>query len=102
VTRSQWSKDLVKLTGQQRKNRESSEKLIWTEVDCSEALRMNIFAPLQVGELIAKGFLAPHMAGDPERIVPTEEWRFFILDDEGQALGPNFEYIALLIGKPDR
>jgi hypothetical protein len=102
VTRSQWSEDLARLTGQQRENRESSEKLVWTQIDCSEALRMNIFAQLQAGKLIAKGFLTPHTPGDPERIIPTEEWRFLILDDEGQALGPHFEYIALLIGKPDR
>jgi hypothetical protein len=103
VTRSQWSKDLARLTGQHRENRESSEKLIRTQIACDEALRMNIFSQLQAGKLIAKGFLAPHTAGDPERIIPTEEWRFLILDDhKEQALGPNFEYIAVLIGKPDR
>jgi hypothetical protein len=64
---------------------------------------MNIFAQLQQGKLIAKGFFAPHTAGEQERIIPTDEWRFLSLDDQAdQALGPNFEYLALLIGKPDR
>jgi hypothetical protein len=67
---------------------------------CSDVLREDIKAQLLNGKLIAKGFLAPHTPGDPERIIPMEEWRFLILDDEDQALGPNFEYIALLIGKP--
>jgi hypothetical protein len=103
ATRSQMAKALVRLTEQHRENRESSQKLIWTKVDCSEALRMNIYAQLQDGKLIAKGFLAPHTPGSSERIIPTEEWRFLNLDDQAdKALGPNFEYIALLIGKPDR
>jgi hypothetical protein len=77
--------------------------LILTQADCDEALRMNIFGQLQAGRLIAKGFLAPHTPGDSERIIPTDEWRFLSLGDQAdQALGPNFEYIALLIGKPAR
>jgi hypothetical protein len=103
VTRSEWSEDLAKLTERLRENREKSSELIWTQMDCNEALRMNIFAQLQQGKLIAKGFLAPHTAGEPERIIPMDEWRFLRLDDQAdQALGPNFEYLALLIGKPDR
>jgi hypothetical protein len=102
ATRSQWAEDLVRLTGQQSENRKKSGKLLSMHQDCHEALRMNIFAQLQAGDLIAKGFLAPHTPGSPERIVPMDEWRFLILDAEGQALDPTFEYIAILIGKPDR
>jgi hypothetical protein len=66
-------------------------------------LHMNIHSQLREGSLVAKGFLAPHTPGAEERIIPTEEWRFLSLDSDGdQALGPNFEYIALLIGKPGR
>jgi hypothetical protein len=69
--------------------------------NCTEALRTNIHDQLRNGSLIAKGFLAPHAPGASERIIPKEEWRFLSLDNDGnQAQGPNFEYIALLIGKP--
>jgi hypothetical protein len=103
VTRSQWSDDLARLSERRSENREKGSKFISTQVDCSEALRVNIIAQLQEGKLIAKGFLAPHRAGEPERIIPTDEWRFLTLDDQAdQARGPNFEYLALLIGNPDR
>jgi hypothetical protein len=80
-----------------------SQPLVDKEEDCREALRMNLHHQLRQGELIAKGFLAPHMAGASEIIIPKEEWRFLSLDDAGdQALGPNFEYIAVLVGKANR
>lgn len=83
--------------------RKQSQSLVDTETDCREALRTNIHDQLLQGELIAKGFLVPHKAGTEEIIIPKEEWRLLTLDhDGGQALGPNFEYIALLIGKPRR
>jgi hypothetical protein len=67
---------------------------------CRNVLRENIQNQLMAGDLLAKGFLSPHAPGSPEIIIPKEEWRFLLLDDEGdQALGPNFEYIAVLIGK---
>jgi hypothetical protein len=72
-----------------------------TEQNCSDVLRSNIQDQLRAGKLIAKGFLSPHTPGEAERIIPTEEWRFLSFDEKGdQALGPNFAYIALLIGKP--
>jgi hypothetical protein len=80
-----------------------AKREVWntTAEDCLGALQMNIHQQLQKGTLIAKGFLAPHLPGAIEKIIPTEEWRFLILDRHGdQALGPNFEYIALQIGKP--
>jgi hypothetical protein len=68
---------------------------------CRDVLRENIHKQLMSGSLIAKGFLTPHTPGTPESIIPAEEWRFLLLDDEDdKALGPNFEYIAVLIGKP--
>jgi hypothetical protein len=68
---------------------------------CHEVLRENIHNQLMAGSLLAKGFLAPHTPGTPEHIIPSEEWRFLLLDDDdNKALGPNFEYIAILIGKP--
>jgi hypothetical protein len=80
---------------------EQSQPLVNKEADCREALRTNIHDQLLQGELMAKGFLAPHKPGAAEIIIPKEEWRFLILDnDGGQALGPNFEYIAVLVGKP--
>jgi hypothetical protein len=51
ATRLQWSEELVKLAEQLRQNREKSKQLIWTQVDCGEALRMNIFAQLQAGQV---------------------------------------------------
>jgi hypothetical protein len=72
-----------------------------TQDDCRSALCSNVQSQLQRGALVAKGFLAPHTPGTAERIIPTEEWRFLSLDCQAdQALGPNFEYIALLIGEP--
>ena len=63
---------------------------------------MNIFAQLQAGQVDREGVPGSHAPGSSERIIPTGEWRFLTLDDEDdQAIGPNFEYIALLIGKPD-
>jgi hypothetical protein len=80
-----------------------SQPLVNIEDNCREALRANIHDQLLRGELVAKGFLAPHVAGAPEIVIPKEEWRFLSLDHEGdQALGPNFEYIAVLIGRPKR
>jgi hypothetical protein len=68
---------------------------------CGEVLRDNIKNQLMTGDLLAKGFLTPHTPGYPENIIPTEEWRFLLLDDQDdKALGPDFEYIAVLIGKP--
>jgi len=68
---------------------------------CRDVLRENIQNQLIAGSLIAKGFLSPHTPGSPEHIIPKEEWRFLSLDDEdNKALGPNFEYIAVLIAKP--
>jgi hypothetical protein len=72
-----------------------------TQGDCRSAMCFNVQSQLRSGALVAKGFLAPHTPGAVERIIPTEEWRFLSLDCQAdQALGPNFEYIALLIGKP--
>ena len=68
---------------------------------CSDVLRENIHNQLVAGDLLAKGFLTPHVPGSPESIIPTDEWRFLLLDeDDNKALGPNFEYIAVQIGKP--
>ncbi len=93
--------ELVKLTPEYDAVCKQSPGLVETEEDCREALRTNILSQLLDGKLIAKGFLAPHGAGEPEKLIPKEEWRFLMLDWEGdQALGPNFEYIAVLIGKP--
>jgi hypothetical protein len=93
--------ELVKLTSEYNAACKQSPGLVETEEDCREALRTNILYQLLNGELIAKGFLAPHSAGAPEKTIPREEWRFLSLDWEGdQALGPNFEYIAVLISKP--
>jgi hypothetical protein len=93
--------ELVKLASEYAKVSKESQPLGNTEENCREALRMNILDQLLDGKLIAKGFLAPHNAGAPEKVIPKEEWRFLMLDWEGdQALGPNFEYIAVLIGKP--
>jgi hypothetical protein len=55
ATRLQWSEELVKLAEQLRQNREKSKQLIWTQVDCGEALRMNIFAQLQAGQVDREG-----------------------------------------------
>jgi hypothetical protein len=93
--------EIVKLTPEYDAVCKQSPGLVETEADCREALRTNIESQLLDGELIAKAFLAPHSAGASEKIIPREEWRFLSLDWDGdQALGPNFEYIALLIGKP--
>jgi hypothetical protein len=95
------SAEYAALKAAQDDSKERSNEWITTAEDCSEALRSNIQVQLRRGELLAKGFLAPHVPGVLERIIPTEEWRFLSLDDRGnQAIGPNFEYIALLIGKP--
>jgi hypothetical protein len=95
--------EIVKLSAEYDAVCKQSNPLGQTEDDCREALRTNIHNQLGDGALIAKGFLAPHRAGAAEIIIPKQEWRFLILDHEGdQALGPTFEYIALLIGKPDR
>jgi len=101
--RSEIIDELVKLSAEHGAVCKQSRGLVETEGDCREALRTNIHSQLLDGDLIAKGFLAPHAPGTSETIIPKEEWRFLMLDHEGdQALGPNFEYIALLIGKPDR
>jgi hypothetical protein len=93
--------ELARLTPEYDSTCKQSTKLVETEEDCREALRMNIVEQLLEGKLIAKGFLAPHIAGASEKLIPSQEWRFLSLDWEGdQALGPNFEYIALLVGKP--
>jgi hypothetical protein len=99
--RSELIDEIVRLTAEQADSRKQSPKLIEIEENCREALRMNVKSQLLDRKLIAKGFLAPHSAGESEKIVPKEEWRFLMLDWEAdQALGPNFEYIAMLIGKP--
>jgi hypothetical protein len=95
--------ELLKVSAEHAAVCKQSQPLVNTEEDCREAVRTNIHSQLLQGGLTAKGFLAPHTPGVPEIIVPKEEWRFLSLDHEGdQALGPNFEYIALLIGKPNR
>jgi hypothetical protein len=101
--RSEVVQEYVKISAEYDAVRKQSQPLVNTEEDCREALRTNIHSQLLQGELIAKGFLAPHAPGTSEIIVPKEEWRFLSLDHEGdQALGPNFEYIAVLIGRPTR
>lgn len=95
--------EIVKLDEEYRAMCAQSPGLVDTEADCQEALRANIHAQLLSGQLVAKGFLAPHVAGASKIIIPTEEWQFLLLDDAGdQALGPNFEYIAVQIGMPAR
>ena len=65
-----------------------------------ETLRADIVHKLREGDLIARGFRAPHAPNALEVMIPTAEWRFLILDvDDDKALGPNFEYIALMIGR---
>jgi hypothetical protein len=99
--RTEAAEKYVKLIAEQDATARQSEDWIRTQRDCLDALRTNIHDRLKDGQLIAKGFLAPHTPGDIEKIIPREEWRFLLLDDDGdQALGPNFEYIALLIAKP--
>ena len=63
---------------------------------------MNINHQLAAGDLVAKGFLAPHNSGQPEKIIPIQEWRFLKFQaDTGKAEGPNgVEYFALMIGRP--
>ena len=68
---------------------------------CRDVLRENIHNQLKAGSLLAKGFLSPHTPSSPEIIIPAEEWRFLMLEDmDERALGPNFDYIAVLIAKP--
>jgi hypothetical protein len=99
--RHEWSEKLAKLTSEKDETYKKHAKWVQTEEDCREALRMNIHDQLLNGSLLAKGFLSPHTPSVPERIIPQEEWRFLSLDWEGnQALGPNFEYIAVLVGRP--
>jgi hypothetical protein len=65
-----------------------------------ETLRADIVKKLREGHLIARGFRSPHTPTTPEVMIPMGEWRFLILDvDDDKALGPNFEYIALMIGR---
>lgn len=92
--------EYIKASAEYDAVRKQSQPLVNNEADCREALRTNIHNQLLRGELMAKGFLAPHKPGTAEIIIPKEEWRFLTLDHDGdQALGPNFEYIAVLIGK---
>jgi hypothetical protein len=92
--------EFIKLSAEYDAVCKDSVRLVETEDDCREALRMNIHDQLREGKLLAKGFLAPHTPGTLEKIIPKEEWRFLSLDHEGdQALGPNFEYIAVLVCK---
>ena len=103
LERSEIAQEYARLSAQRDATRKNRRKSIQTAENCSEALRSNIEAQLRKGDLLAKGFFAPHRPGALEKIIPTEEWRFLSLDDTGnQALGPNFEYIAVLIGKPGR
>ncbi|MGA7069787.1 hypothetical protein [Bradyrhizobium sp.] len=68
--------------------------------NCYEAMRADIRAKLSNGHLMAKGFRSPHTPTTPEVMIPMGEWRFLILDyDDDKALAPNFEYIALMIGR---
>jgi hypothetical protein len=93
--------EYAKLRAEKDEVGEEVRKWMTTEETCTDVLRSNIHDQLRGGKLIAKGFLSPHTPGEAERIIPKEEWRFLMLDEKGdQALGPNFEYIALLIGKP--
>jgi hypothetical protein len=92
---------LARLSSEKFEAERQHEKWEQTEDDCREALKMNIEDQLLHGELIAKGFLSPHTPGAAEKEIPMDEWRVLSLDWEGhRALGPNFEYIAVLIGKP--
>jgi len=101
IERSEMSQEYAMLSAEKDRIGKKNVEWIETQENCQEALRMNIHSQLMDGELVAKGFLAPHTPGTQERIIPKEEWRFLSLDDNGdQALGPNFEYIALLIGRP--
>lgn len=100
-SRREAAKKCSRLSAEHQELRRRCEELWQTLSTCSEVLRSNIHHQLREGQLVAKGFLDPHIPGAAEKIIPTEEWRFLQLDDEAdQALGPNFQYIALLIGKP--
>jgi hypothetical protein len=91
------------LAEEKAKRSEKNSEWARTAANSYDALRINIFAQLQKGELIAKGFVAPHVPGSAERIVPIEEWRLLSLDERGdRASGPDFEYVSLLIGRPVR
>jgi len=99
--RTEVIEESAKVSAEYRAVCKQSNGLVETEENCREALRMNIHSQLRDGALVAKGFLAPHSAGASEIVIPKQEWRFLSLDDAGnQALGPTFEYMALLIGKP--
>jgi hypothetical protein len=89
------------LRKEREKHGQENEKWVRTEENCRDALRINIHAQLFKGDLVARGFLAPHTPGATERSIPRAEWRFLSLDDaDDRALGPNFEYIAVEIGRP--
>ena len=99
---SERAQEYVRLQKRINGLKEEWEGWMVTEEDCRSALCSNIQHQLRRGSLVAKGFLAPHVPGAVEMIIPTEEWRFLSLDcDADQALGPNFEYIALVIGRPN-
>jgi len=91
TTRTEAAQKYVKLIAERDAIARQSEDWVSTQRDCLEALRTNIHARLRDGQLIAKGFLAPHTPGAIERIIPKEEWRFLSLDaTANQALVPPF------------
>jgi len=94
-------KRIGKLANEQARAREANKSAADFRDALERDLESDVLAELKEGRLVAKGFLSPHIAGKPAMVIPADEWRFLTLDfDDDKAVGPNFEYIALVVGKP--
>lgn len=73
--------------------------------DAWDALRNNIEGQLQSGALIAKGFRAPHVGGNPEVNIAAAEWRILTLENvKSEALRKDSGetvYVGIVIGRPN-
>lgn len=72
--------------------------------DTEGNLRNEIRSKLQAGTLVAKGFRFPHVSGNVEIEVPSQEWRILNLDHENSMAITTFspterKYIGVMIRK---
>jgi hypothetical protein len=94
-------RELMNLSNEKRLAEKRLERLNADHPHLWDSLRRDICEKQRSGILIAEAFFGQHTPGTPPLTIPADEWRFLILDEEDEnALGPNFEYIALRIGKP--